>query len=510
MISPQETTTEPRPLRAPRAWERRDGLALFVLLLAFYALLGRGTFYTSDEGGIFNTALALIQTGSPALPGPYENVHQGKDGRWYSCRELLPTLATAPFVLVGMIVDRVTGAATPPLAPLDQEAALYYSATFNTNWPIFLAVTFLGPMVTALALLALHRFIRYEGGSRCAALWLTLLAGLATPLPFYARTLFAQVFEAALLMAALVTARQWRATGNTRYSGRLGLICGLMLMARAALGPVVVCFLAYLVCTSQAVRSQRLRALARFLLPTCIGAVLVGWYNWQRWGSPFDFGYHHQYERFDTSPWTGMFGLLVSPGKGLLLYAPVLVLPLLFARSLWERGRAEVVLLVTITAFYLTVYGRWYDWYGGLAWGPRFLVPLIAPWLALLARGLRDSREPMLRGLLAASFVLGFLIQCPGILVWPHWVTQMEPEPFSLARSHLVQTVQILGERGPHDLWLASHDIRTLPVIAILSGSILALLIAASLVLWFRAGSRAERVATQLLLGGTAVLLLVI
>lgn len=510
MISPQETSTESRSGRAPRAWERRDGLALFVLIFAFYALLGRGTFYTSDEGGIFNTALALIQTGSPALPGPYENVHLGKDGRWYSCRELLPTLATAPFVLAGMIVDRMLGSSAPPLAPLDEEAALYYSATFNTNWPIFLAVTFLGPMITALALLSLHRFIRYEGGTRCAALWLTLLAALATPLPFYARTLFAQVFEAALLMAAFVAARQWRATGNPRYAWRLGLICGLMLMARAALGPVVLCFLAYLLRTSQADRRQRIRAVVHFLLPTLVGGMLVGWYNWQRWGSPFDFGYHHQYERFDTSPWTGMFGLLLSPGKGLLLYAPVLLLPLFFARSLWERGRAEVVLLGTITIFYLAVYGRWYDWYGGLAWGPRFLVPLIAPWLALLARGLRGNREPALRGLLAASFVIGFLIQCPGILVWPHWVTQMEPEPFSLARSHLVQTMQVLGERGPHDLWLASREARSLPSHTILCAGMLALMVGASLVLWLRAGSRAERLATQLLIGGVTMLLLVV
>lgn len=98
--------------------------------------------------------------------------------------------------------------------------------------------------------------------------------------------------------------------------------------------------------------------------------------------------------------WTGLRGLLLSPGKSLFLYSPwlLLVLPgtVLFLR---RHGRAG--LLVTLfPALVILLYGMKLGWHGG-SWGPRYLLPLV-PLLSLAAapavewcrrRGRRGRRD---------------------------------------------------------------------------------------------------------------------
>jgi hypothetical protein len=430
------------------AWRWLDGAALFTLLVALFALLGRGTFFTSDEGGIFNTALSLIRHRSLAV-APGENIHRGKDGSFYASREILPTLLCLPPCAAGLVLDYLVRPDQPPVAPFGGQLN-------GTNWPVFVTVTLLGPMAVAATLLLLRRFVLADGGSRGEALWLTVAAGGATPFVVYAKTIFPQVFEAACLMLAFGSALRWRQAGAPGTGLVLGVACGLGLMCRAAFAPLCGWFLGSLLLAGPATRPARVRAVLLFLVPVALGAAVTGWVNWLRWGSPLDFGYHHAYETFDTPAWVGLYGLLASPGKGLLVYAPSLLVPLLFARTLWQRGRAEVVLALGLTATYLAVYCRWYDWQGGLAWGPRFLLPLIPPWLALTSRALAGPGAAPARGLLLGTGLVGAVVQLPGLLLHPQWMNVYKPDAFSLTESHVVELAGVLLEFGADDLWLWS------------------------------------------------------
>lgn len=486
----QENTE--RPVFAGR-WGVVDAGALFVLLLVLYALIGRGTFFTSDEGGIYNTTLALVRNGNLALGGPYENAHVGRNGQYYACREILPSLAVFPFYAAGAITDAYLRPGPSPVAPTEGQFIIYRHPVYNWNWPIFVTVTLLGPILVAGTLLLVHAFALGEGASRCDALWLTLAAGWATPLAFYAKTIFPQVFESALLMLAFVYARHWRQSGTPVFGFRLGVANGLGLMTRAAYAPVTCWFLGYLLLAGPATRRQRGWAVMLFLIPLLMGAAATGSVNWLRWESPFDFGYRHSYETFSTLPLTGLYGLLFSPGKGLFVYAPILVLPIVLAPALWRRGYPEVLLALAITFTYLAVYCRWYDWFGGLAWGPRFLVPLIGPWMALFGRALSGPRSREARTLLLALFPVGFAIQWLGIAVWPHWLNIRHTDPFSLTYSHLAQTWHVFFERGPDDLWLWSKPASALPAFPIILGAAAGLVILATAILWARATSAVER-----------------
>ncbi|HSS94698.1 MAG TPA: hypothetical protein VLR46_12010 [Candidatus Dormibacteraeota bacterium] len=109
---------------------------------------------------------------------------------------------------------------------------------------------------------------------------------------------------------------------------------------------------------------------------------------------------------FSYPTFFGILSLLFSFGKGILFFAPGLVLA--FGRGLEAlRSVREVLILWTLyLAGLLLVYGTWWAWYGGFTWGPRFLTFASLPASLLLAAQLR--RPP--RTLLVASVVLVALV----------------------------------------------------------------------------------------------------
>lgn len=102
-------------------------------------------------------------------------------------------------------------------------------------------------------------------------------------------------------------------------------------------------------------------------------------------------------------------GLLVSPGRGLLWYAPILLLGL----GRVARGPATVQRAVAIgIAAHIAFTATFFRWTGGVTFGPRLLAESIwvAPWLALSAGAAAGFARRMLLGVaLAWTAAVGLL-----------------------------------------------------------------------------------------------------
>lgn len=443
---------------------RYHRVAILLFFTALFALVSRGTLMSSDEGGIFNTAAAMTR-GSLSVP-PGENVHPGRGGQLYSMREILPAVATVPFFVTGVILEKAIGLGPPPLASGPTNIGI--ESLDGSNWPLFLTTTFLASLCGAFLLLCCWEYLVLEGLSQRHALILVLIAGWATPIVVYSKTNFPQIFEAAILMLCLLRARQWRESSQASGGWRLGIACGLGLLARPAFLPVIGCFGAFLLLTGNLSVRRRIRTLAVFALPSIVALGLTLAVNWAKWGSPFDFGYHDSRESFSTSPLIGLYGLLVSPGKGLLVFAPLLLVPIFFARPIFRAGRGEFVLMLTVTLVYLGIYSQWYDWGGGLCWGPRFLLALIAPWMALSGRVLFRPSNTLAGRLFGSTAIAGGAVQFLGVAVYPHWIFRSTlPNPLSLTTSNIVLTAQAFAQHGVDDLWLTSSALSREYVLAV-------------------------------------------
>jgi hypothetical protein len=112
-------------------------------------------------------------------------------------------------------------------------------------------------------------------------------------------------------------------------------------------------------------------------------AAAVGWtlaYDQLRFGSPFNVGYGGVYDHFgfSTPLRHGLDLLLLSPGKSLFVYAPILLAALPGLWFLWRRHGPLTIVIVLLCVARLCFVARWWTPEGGAAWGPRFLFPLCA------------------------------------------------------------------------------------------------------------------------------------
>ncbi len=117
------------------------------------------------------------------------------------------------------------------------------------------------------------------------------------------------------------------------------------------------------------------RLILYFIPVVVMGGILLG-FNWMRYGNISETGYTQ--ELLFQAPWIGSFGLLLSPGRGLFIYAPFTLLLFLGILPAKRRLSAPYFWLVSLLClFYWLFYGSWFAWGGTWGWGPRFLLPII-------------------------------------------------------------------------------------------------------------------------------------
>lgn len=115
------------------------------------------------------------------------------------------------------------------------------------------------------------------------------------------------------------------------------------------------------------------RSMKKLLMGLVPFILLILFLNWYRFGNPFLDG-HGQDPAITVELFKGGIpGLLLSPGKGLLYYAPLCIFAFFFQKD-WRLWIPFILSLF--------FHGMLHDWSGGTGWGPRFLFTTL-PFLLL-------------------------------------------------------------------------------------------------------------------------------
>ncbi len=238
------------------------------------------------------------------------------------------------------------------------------------------------------------------GATLRGALLLGIVYAVATPAGVYATLWFSEPLTACATLAAVYLL--------LRDQDRLTLWRPLLAGAATALAVCTrlesLLFVPPLLLYAVLPRRARLPRAATFALPLAVALAGLALYNAARFGSLLETGYSEGLGTAmrDTHPphtlaslAEGLYGLLISPGKGLLEYAPVLLLAPLGAAMLWRWRRPELLLLLTVFALDLVAHANvLIRWVGGWSWGPRFLLPVLPLALLLLAPLLGTALTP--------------------------------------------------------------------------------------------------------------------
>jgi hypothetical protein len=159
------------------------------------------------------------------------------------------------------------------------------------------------------------------------------------------------------------------------------------------------------------VRTRRLR----HLIPIAAGLALIMLEAWIRRGSPFSTGYEGQ--AYDTPFLLGLASILFSFGRGLLFFTPGLALWLNGTARRQLPWRAAVALMMAFVAGLILIYSKWWAWYGGLSWGPRFFTFAAIPASIMIASGIwRAGRSAKADALTLGVLALSAWVSIAGAL----------------------------------------------------------------------------------------------
>ena len=206
------------------------------------------------------------------------------------------------------------------------------------------------------------------------------------------------------------------------FSALSGFLLGLSVFAH----PISLIFIpAFLVYTFFRVMRHDIK---NFLLLVSLIALMlffVGLVNYARFGSFTDFGYGYFSSLAAHDGWRGLIGLLVSPGVGLIFFFPIAVLLPLGAKYMYKDNRALFFLCIyIIIANWIYIGTLSYgaepsSWSGGIAWGPRYLIPVM-PFIMIVLGSifLHLRRRRILKAIVISLCLVGFYVNLSGILIW--------------------------------------------------------------------------------------------
>ncbi len=128
---------------------------------------------------------------------------------------------------------------------------------------------------------------------------------------------------------------------------------------------------------------RRRLELAAWIVPHLLGVAGVMGYNFWRYGALLESGYNSSYDAafgFNTPLLTGLFSMLLSSGKGVLWYNPILILGFWGMGRWWRSWRLGLLAMLGCLGSTLALHAPFWAWHGDWYWGPRYLMPVLPLW----------------------------------------------------------------------------------------------------------------------------------
>ncbi|MFQ5673057.1 MAG: ArnT family glycosyltransferase [Nitrospinales bacterium] len=320
---------------------------------------------------------------------------------------------------------------------------------------VYALAAFTGALVNVLFFLTCLKLGLRPG----AGFFLTLVLGLTTMVWPYSQTLFSDPTLGLTWLLALFAFLSYKTSGRRFWLAVAGGAIGFAVLTKIVAAYAVPIFAAYFIYLAAGeYRSLKgsgakspltgpCRSAFWFLAPLLAMGYTVLWYNHLRYGSYFALGYldGRTYDVRDTMfgfnvafP-VGLYGQLLSSGKGFFFYNPSTVLAFFGWRDFYRRNSAEGLVLLSMIVGMIVIYSTWYGWHGDWSWGPRYL-SCLPPFFLLLAgpfveriidhwraRQPGHRRAPVLVSLLLA---VSLAVQIPGLCI---------------KSEHYIQTVAAVG-----------------------------------------------------------------
>jgi hypothetical protein len=377
----------------PRA-VRRVGRLVALLALVVYLGTTGGSMATDIMS--YEVTKGIVERGTVAMSyNVFQmDAHRGVDGRYYAPYGIGHAVYSLPFYAVARLAERATG---PSLGKPEvlTKAGFVVGSAFAAALTVW--VTFL--------------FAWRLSGDAAAAALTSSAVGFGSLVWPYSKFGFNAPLGTLCVLAG--TYGVWSGTRCRRdmwiVLGGAGLGGALLVKHELAL----VCIPIGLWIIAESVPDRRLIVKRGLLsaMPVLVALGITLYYNEVRFGNPLDTGYLRDDTLGTGSFPAGLAGLLLSPGRSVLLYTPVIAGGVL---ALWRgrrRDRSTAWLFAGEFVVMLCFYASLVNWDAERSYGPRYLLPVIPLLILPVAWPVRRS------GAMLALVVVSAMWQLPGVLV---------------------------------------------------------------------------------------------
>jgi hypothetical protein len=418
-------------------------VGLFLSTFSLLALSGPGRIDILDGQTRYEVARSLAEHGDSAIRDPHVwfGVFPGAGGLNYTYYRFPHSVLGVPAIWIA-----------DSLGTISEARRHFYFVLVSAAAGALLAVVF------AVA-------FRDQGLSESASILWGLSGILCTPCWYYSTSTFDEIFGSLTLVATIVAASRARVRVSTAWTVVASLLLALACNWKQPLGAFVLLALAVADDPTHS-RSPRLCRAAWLLGGVALGVALHFGYYWLKFPpgqTPDHSELLKQYTAiYGSDPLSALFALAVSPGAGVLWYAPAFLLTIAGLREHWNRSACAAWAGLASSLAFLGFIVTLTFFKGDLCWGPRYLTPLLAlGWLLAPAGAERLPRAITWAVLFAAASV-----QLLGLSVDPHRLylehrlpgTVLAPQLYFQPKiAHLIQRPREIVEVIQSDLAATSE-----------------------------------------------------
>lgn len=357
--------------RQPRSdlhTRRNITVLVFVLVASVYLFTFGGKLVTIDEVAVETLSASLAKRGAidsnrllwtfnAMQLGPI--VQRGVSGDYYFVKGPLTSVIAVPLYWLALHL--------PQLLPVP-------------------TILLSNVLVTALTAAVILRIGWQWNFSDTAATLAALAFAFSSLAWVYSKSLLTEPLTALCLAGAIFFLARSQLSLRHIVLGSLALTLAVINVFSTL--PVVLLCGVYLIFRIWRDKDQQLKNLFAAALPAFIALGIWGSYNFVRFGEPWRTGYEFGQQGYGVFRWdsfsTALFGLTLSPYRGLVWFVPLSLLAPFGFEALKRRGqKAEALLLASAIGVTLIFHSAWSGWWSGQSWGSRYQVSIM-PMLFLL------------------------------------------------------------------------------------------------------------------------------
>jgi hypothetical protein len=384
-------------------------IALFFFFFFFLSFFVSGIVDSQDGLQYLAVARNLYYKHEPTAPvyeygnaGGWKNIHMstyvGRNGKTYSMTGLGFSLAMVPSVALTDVFYKLYNMTPSIHFPLE------------SDWIIFFITSFTNIFFAAILAVTIFSFLILIKVAKKNSLIISILAFLTTNLFAFSKHITAHMMFVCFLTLTFYFLKKYSINKRRLFIFLSGVAFGILIITyNNTFMLTIPSIVIYYLLVNRAKISRKLAVkIFKDLLIFALGVLpffaLYLWYENIR--APVDailssptFLASYLSTRTLKVPFAvffeGIYGQLLSPGRSLFIYSPLLLIPFIFWHKFKKDIVPEIISWSLLAFIYILFYSTLYSdggpgqgitalWSGEASWGPRYLAPLI-PFGVILA-----------------------------------------------------------------------------------------------------------------------------